>query len=166
MGETLRTRREILQGLTTAIAAASSVAAATDALGESRTPHAGRHPNIVFLLGEGIRAIMLAADRGFFRTERYELIPFISIPELSRPEEWELYDLASDPGENHDLHGKKGFAELTAQLRSRAPGAQAPQPKLIHFPDKPTAGAIVVRHDRCVEERLRRQNEPRAPAGK
>lgn len=56
MSETLRTRREVLQGLTTAIAAASAAAPATDASARSRTPHEARRPNIVFFLGEGVRA--------------------------------------------------------------------------------------------------------------
>lgn len=47
-----------------------------------------------------------------------------------------------------------------------APGALAPQPKLIHVPDRQTADGIVIRHDRCVERRSRRQNKRRAPAGK
>ena len=76
MGETLRTRREVLQGLTTAIAAASAVVPAADAHGKSRTPRASRRPNIVV-------------------------------------------STTSDPDENHNLHGKKGFEPLTAQLRSR-----------------------------------------------
>ena len=56
MSETLRTRREVLQGLTTAIAAASAAAPAADALGKGRGPHESRRPNIVFFLGEGVRA--------------------------------------------------------------------------------------------------------------
>jgi arylsulfatase A-like enzyme len=53
------------------------------------------------------------------RTERYKLIQFIAIPQFSQPEEFELYDLATDPEENHNLYGKTGFEELTAQLKSR-----------------------------------------------
>jgi arylsulfatase A-like enzyme len=53
------------------------------------------------------------------RTERYKLIQFIAIPQFSQPEEFELYDLATDPDENHNLYGKTGFEPLTAQLKSR-----------------------------------------------
>jgi arylsulfatase A-like enzyme len=53
------------------------------------------------------------------RTERYKLIQFIAIPQFSQPEEWELYDLATDPDENHNLYGRTGFEPLTAQLKSR-----------------------------------------------
>jgi arylsulfatase A-like enzyme len=53
------------------------------------------------------------------RTERYKLIQFIGIPEFSHPEEFELYDLATDPDENHNLYGRTGFEELTARLKSR-----------------------------------------------
>lgn len=53
------------------------------------------------------------------RTERYKLIQFIAIAQFSQPQEWELYDLATDPDENHNLYGKTGFDALTAQLRSR-----------------------------------------------
>ena len=53
------------------------------------------------------------------RTERYKLIQFIAIPQFSEPEEWELYDLATDPDENHNLYGRTGFGPLTAQLKSR-----------------------------------------------
>lgn len=39
--------------------------------------------------------------------------------EFSQAEEFELYDLATDPDENHNLYGKTGFEALTAQLKSR-----------------------------------------------
>ena len=61
---------------------------------------------------------MVRPHRGL-RTERYKLMQFIAIPEFFEPEEFELYDLETDPEENHNLYGKQGFEELTAQLKAR-----------------------------------------------
>jgi arylsulfatase A-like enzyme len=52
-------------------------------------------------------------NRGI-RTERYKLIHY-----YEPPEEFELYDLAEDPGELHNLYGDHRYADLTAQLRDR-----------------------------------------------
>ena len=38
---------------------------------------------------------------------------------IVEPQEFELYDLQSDPEENHNLYGKPEYEELTSQLRSR-----------------------------------------------
>ncbi len=48
------------------------------------------------------------------RTERHKLIHF-----FTEPQEWELYDLAADPGEDHNLYGRPEAAELTAGLKAR-----------------------------------------------
>ncbi len=48
------------------------------------------------------------------RTERYKYIHF-----FIEPQEYELYDLQTDPEENTNLYGKPGYEELTARLRSR-----------------------------------------------
>jgi arylsulfatase A-like enzyme len=48
------------------------------------------------------------------RTERYKLIHY-----FTEPEEFELYDLKTDPAEDHNLYGKPEVAELTARLKTR-----------------------------------------------
>jgi arylsulfatase A-like enzyme len=48
------------------------------------------------------------------RTKRYKLIDF-----FLEPEEFELYDLESDPDEAHNLYGKPEYAELLAHLKMR-----------------------------------------------
>jgi arylsulfatase A-like enzyme len=48
------------------------------------------------------------------RTERYKLIHY-----YMTPEEFELYDLQSDPGEKQNLYGKPEHAALTQQLKNR-----------------------------------------------
>jgi arylsulfatase A-like enzyme len=52
-------------------------------------------------------------NRGI-RTERYKLIHY-----YEAPEEFELYDLAQDPGELHNLHGEPHDAQLTSELLHR-----------------------------------------------
>lgn len=47
------------------------------------------------------------------RTERYKLIHFYERGE------WELYDLAEDPNEMHNLYGKAGMEALTRKLKER-----------------------------------------------
>ena len=46
------------------------------------------------------------------RTERYKLIHF-----YNDIDEWELYDLQEDPSEMHNLYGKPGYENITADLR-------------------------------------------------
>jgi arylsulfatase A-like enzyme len=48
------------------------------------------------------------------RTDRYKLIHF-----FIEPQEWELYDLQSDPAEMDNLYGTPGNEELTAHLKER-----------------------------------------------
>ena len=48
------------------------------------------------------------------RTERYKLIHY-----YEEPEEFELYDLAKDPGERNNLYGQPGTKDLTQQLMKR-----------------------------------------------
>ena len=47
------------------------------------------------------------------RTKRYKLIHFYQF------DEWELYDLETDPDELHNLYGKKEHAELIAGLKKQ-----------------------------------------------
>jgi len=51
---------------------------------------------------------------GGVRTERYKLIHY-----YEAPEEFELYDLAEDPGELHNLYGRSQYAQLTRELLQR-----------------------------------------------
>ncbi|MGA2536790.1 MAG: sulfatase [Terracidiphilus sp.] len=48
------------------------------------------------------------------RTERYKFVHF-----FLDPEEFELYDLQTDPDEKDNLYGKPGYEDLTAHLRAR-----------------------------------------------
>ena len=48
------------------------------------------------------------------RTERYKLIHY-----FVDPQEFELYDLQTDPHEDHNLYGRPEVAELTARLKGR-----------------------------------------------
>jgi len=48
------------------------------------------------------------------RTERYKLIHY-----FTEPEEFELYDLKTDPGEDRNLYGRPEVADLTARLKAR-----------------------------------------------
>ncbi|HWJ27734.1 MAG TPA: sulfatase/phosphatase domain-containing protein, partial [Flavisolibacter sp.] len=45
------------------------------------------------------------------KTKRYKLIRF-----YKRVNGWELYDLKKDPGEMHNVFGKKGYEKITDQL--------------------------------------------------
>jgi arylsulfatase A-like enzyme len=50
------------------------------------------------------------------RTERYKLIYYYeSQPE---PQEWELFDLQSDPQELHNVYHDPGYAPVVAELRA------------------------------------------------
>lgn len=48
------------------------------------------------------------------RTERYKYIHY-----FTEPEEYELYDLRTDPHEDHNLYGRPEQAALTARLKAR-----------------------------------------------
>lgn len=48
------------------------------------------------------------------RTDRYKLIHF-----YNDINEWELFDLRSDPQELHNLYGQKGYETVTKDLKSR-----------------------------------------------
>jgi arylsulfatase A-like enzyme len=54
------------------------------------------------------------------RTERYKFIHF-----FVEPQEFELYDLQSDPEEMNNLYGKAEHAELTAHLKERLASLRA-----------------------------------------
>jgi arylsulfatase A-like enzyme len=54
------------------------------------------------------------------RTRRYKLIDF-----FLEPEEFELYDLQTDPDEKNNLYGKAGYEELTAHLKERLAALRA-----------------------------------------
>jgi arylsulfatase A-like enzyme len=54
------------------------------------------------------------------RTDRYKLIHYHKLPQYpDLPEEFELYDLQSDPHELNDLYGQDGYESLTQQLMDR-----------------------------------------------
>ena len=53
------------------------------------------------------------------RTERYKLMHFYQFGN-----EWELYDLKSDPDELQNLYGKKGTGKLAANLKKQLRGLQ------------------------------------------
>jgi len=48
------------------------------------------------------------------RTERFKFIHHFVLPE-----EFELYDLLNDPGENNNLYGKPGYDQVTEKLKAR-----------------------------------------------
>ncbi len=48
------------------------------------------------------------------RTEQYKFIHF-----FIEPQEFELYDLKTDPDEKNNLYGKPGYEEITAHLKER-----------------------------------------------
>jgi arylsulfatase A-like enzyme len=54
------------------------------------------------------------------RTERYKLIHF-----FLEPQEFELYDLHTDPDEMNNLYAKPEYAELTAHLKERLAALRA-----------------------------------------
>ena len=54
------------------------------------------------------------------RTDRYKLIHF-----FIEPQEFELYDLKSDPEEMNNLYEKAGYEELTATLKARLAALRA-----------------------------------------
>jgi arylsulfatase A-like enzyme len=54
------------------------------------------------------------------RTERYKFIHF-----FTEPQEYELYDLKTDPNEDHNLYGKPGYEALTETLRARLAALRA-----------------------------------------
>ncbi len=65
------------------------------------------------------------------RTKRYKFIHF-----YIEPEEFELYDLQTDPDEMNNLYGEPGYAELTAHLKDRLAALRAETHD--DFPYKPT----------------------------
>jgi arylsulfatase A-like enzyme len=48
------------------------------------------------------------------RTKRYKLIRF-----YDQVNSWELYDLQTDPSEEHNVYGKKGYERLTADMKNK-----------------------------------------------
>jgi arylsulfatase A-like enzyme len=65
------------------------------------------------------------------RTERYKFVHF-----FLDPEEFELYDLQTDPDEKDNLYGKPGYEDLTAHLRARL--AELRKETGDHYTYKPT----------------------------
>jgi arylsulfatase A-like enzyme len=65
------------------------------------------------------------------RTERYKLIQYVL-----EPQEFELYDLESDPAETRNLYGMQGFAALQQHLLERLESLRAAVPER-----KPITGA-------------------------
>lgn len=70
------------------------------------------------------------------RTERYKLIHF-----FTEPQEWELYDLKTDPNEDNNLYGKPGYEQLTAQLKARL--EQLRQETGDHYEYRPSRTAVM-----------------------
>jgi arylsulfatase A-like enzyme len=58
------------------------------------------------------------------RTERYKLIHYVM-----EPQEFELYDLASDPGETQNLYGRPEYQTLQQDLWNRLQKLQATIPE-------------------------------------
>jgi arylsulfatase A-like enzyme len=58
------------------------------------------------------------------RTERYKLIQY-----LLEPQEFELYDLGSDPKETHNLYGKPAWIALQQHLLQRLESLRASVPE-------------------------------------
>ena len=54
------------------------------------------------------------------RTERYKFIHF-----FIEPQEFELYDLQTDPDEMNNLYGKPGYDDITRQLKERLAALRA-----------------------------------------
>jgi arylsulfatase A-like enzyme len=54
------------------------------------------------------------------RTQRYKFVHF-----FVEPEEFELYDLKTDPDEKDNLYGKPGYEELTAHMKERLAALRA-----------------------------------------
>jgi arylsulfatase A-like enzyme len=76
------------------------------------------------------------------RTDRYKFIHF-----FIEPEEFELYDLHTDPDEMSNLYGKQGYEELTARLKDRLAALRAEtndtyQYKPTGIPAHPNPGAL------------------------
>jgi arylsulfatase A-like enzyme len=69
------------------------------------------------------------------RTDRYKLIHF-----FVEPQEWELYDLKTDPDEMNNLYGKPEFEELTARLKERLEALRAETHDTYEY--KPTGIAL------------------------
>ena len=53
------------------------------------------------------------------RTERYKLIHYYPVDSYMEPEEYELYDLKSDPGERNNVYNSPDYATVQAQLWKR-----------------------------------------------
>jgi arylsulfatase A-like enzyme len=76
------------------------------------------------------------------RTDRYKFIHF-----FIEPEEFELYDLHTDPDEMNNLYGKPGYEEITAHLKDRLAALRAEtndtyQYKPTGIPAHPNPGAL------------------------
>jgi arylsulfatase A-like enzyme len=56
---------------------------------------------------------MVRKNRGV-RTDRWKYIHY-----FEDPQEYELYDLVADPGENNNLYGNLEFAPIVENLRQR-----------------------------------------------
>jgi arylsulfatase A-like enzyme len=53
------------------------------------------------------------------RTERYKLVYYY------QNDEWELFDLQTDPGDQNNLYGKPGYDEITRDLEQRLQALRA-----------------------------------------
>jgi arylsulfatase A-like enzyme len=76
------------------------------------------------------------------RTDRYKFIHF-----FIEPEEFELYDLHTDPDEMNNLYGKPGYEEITAHLKDRLAALRAETSDIYQYkptgiPAHPNPGAL------------------------
>jgi arylsulfatase A-like enzyme len=103
-------------------------------------------PIPVHMQGKSVLPLALAADAAFrkdwyyeyfewpnpeavrphrgIRTERFKLIHYVI-----EPQEFELYDLANDPGETHNLYGQPRYQSLQQELWTRLQKLQAEIPE-------------------------------------
>ena len=54
---------------------------------------------------------VLAGQGDYYRTDRYKLVRFYGDMDV-----WELYDLATDPAEMHNVYGRRGYEEVRQDL--------------------------------------------------
>lgn len=80
------------------------------------------------------------------RTDRYKLIHYY------RNDEWELFDLETDPGDQDNLYGKPGYEALTLDLERRLQGLRAKYAVPAEDPEVPWYHGPAIR---VVEQLLR-----------
>ena len=73
------------------------------------------------------------------RTERYKLVYYY------QNDEWELFDLQTDPADQVNLYGKPGYEDITNDLQAATAHAACAVPGA----GNRSAGALVPRRDWC-----------------